>query len=98
MPKGCRGLQRIGANVPECLPSCTINHHDPSVGDQFPIRRERMSYISRGRHSRSFSKTTLPGLLVAAALALPTLTLPTWAQAKTLTAVMHSDLRAIDPI
>jgi peptide/nickel transport system substrate-binding protein len=57
-----------------------------------------MSYISRGRHSRSFSKTTLPGLLVAAALALPTLTLPTWAQAKTLTAVMHSDLRAIDPI
>jgi peptide/nickel transport system substrate-binding protein len=57
-----------------------------------------MSYISRGRLSRSFSKTTLPGLLVAAALALPTLTLPTWAQAKTLTAVMHSDLRAIDPI
>jgi peptide/nickel transport system substrate-binding protein len=57
-----------------------------------------MSNISRGRHSRSFSKTTLPGLLVAAALALPTLTLPTWAQAKTLTAVMHSDLRAIDPI
>ncbi|MDB5518530.1 MAG: extracellular solute-binding protein family 5 [Tardiphaga sp.] len=57
-----------------------------------------MSYISRGRHFRSFSKTTLPGLLVAAALALPTLTLPTWAQAKTLTAVMHSDLRAIDPI
>jgi peptide/nickel transport system substrate-binding protein len=57
-----------------------------------------MSYISRGRHSQSFSKTTLPGLLVAAALALPTSTLPTWAQAKTLTAVMHSDLRAIDPI
>jgi peptide/nickel transport system substrate-binding protein len=50
-----------------------------------------MSYISRGRHSRSFSKKTL-------AVALPTLTLPTWAQAKTLTAVMHSDLRAIDPI
>jgi peptide/nickel transport system substrate-binding protein len=57
-----------------------------------------MSYFSRGRHSRAFSKSTLPGLIVAAALALPTLTLPTWAQAKTLTAVMHSDLRAIDPI
>jgi peptide/nickel transport system substrate-binding protein len=57
-----------------------------------------MPNISRGRHSGAFSKSTLPGLLVAAALVLPTLTLPTWAQAKTLTAVMHSDLRAIDPI
>ena len=51
-----------------------------------------MSYISRWRHSTAISKVTLPGLLVAAAMALPTL-----ADAKTLTAVMHSDLRVIDP-
>src|SRR3954465_4960362 len=51
-----------------------------------------MSMISRRRHSLPFSGRTLPGLLVAAALALPTL-----AQAKTITAVMHSDLRILDP-
>jgi peptide/nickel transport system substrate-binding protein len=50
-----------------------------------------MSPISRG-WSATFSKRTLPGLMVAAALALPTL-----AEAKTITAVMHSDLRILDP-
>jgi peptide/nickel transport system substrate-binding protein len=50
-----------------------------------------MSPISRG-WSATFSKRTLPGLMVAAALALPTL-----ADAKTITAVMHSDLRILDP-
>jgi peptide/nickel transport system substrate-binding protein len=49
-----------------------------------------MSYFSRGWSA--FSHRTLPGLIVAAALALPTL-----ADAKTITAVMHSDLRILDP-
>ena len=38
-------------------------------------------------------KIALRGLLVAAALAWPT-----WSHAKTIRAVMHSDLRALDPI
>ena len=49
-----------------------------------------MSYFSRGWSA--FSHRTLPGLIVAAALALPTL-----ADAKTITAVMHSDLSILDP-
>jgi peptide/nickel transport system substrate-binding protein len=51
-----------------------------------------MSFISRWRHSATFSKMILPGLAVAVTLALPS-----FAEAKTLTAVMHSDLRVIDP-
>ncbi|CAN5392047.1 ABC transporter substrate-binding protein [soil metagenome] len=50
------------------------------------------------RRSRSRATTAMRGLIVAAALALPALALPTWAEAKTLTAVMHSDLRVLDPI
>jgi peptide/nickel transport system substrate-binding protein len=50
-----------------------------------------MFYISRG-WSATFAKRTVPGLIVAAALMLPTL-----ADAKTITAVMHSDLRILDP-
>ena len=56
-----------------------------------------MSYISRWRHSAAFSKSTLTGMVVAAALALPTFSLPALAAGKTITAVMHSDLRVIDP-
>ncbi|MBC7579413.1 MAG: ABC transporter substrate-binding protein [Tardiphaga sp.] len=56
-----------------------------------------MSYISRWRHSAAFSKSTLTGMVVAAALALPTFSLPAFAAGKTITAVMHSDLRVIDP-
>jgi peptide/nickel transport system substrate-binding protein len=48
--------------------------------------------FSRRFCSARFSKSTLRGLIVAAALALPAL-----AEAKTLTAVMHSDLRILDP-
>jgi peptide/nickel transport system substrate-binding protein len=51
-----------------------------------------MLTFSRWRRSAAILKATLPGLIVAAAFALPTL-----ADAKTLTAVMHSDLRVIDP-
>jgi peptide/nickel transport system substrate-binding protein len=40
---------------------------------------------------------TLSGAIVAAALALPTFALPAFAAGKTITAVMHSDLRVLDP-
>ena len=57
-----------------------------------------MSDILRGRHSAASSKRTLSGLIVAAALVLPTLAdAKTIAAVKTITAVMHSDLRVIDP-
>ena len=51
-----------------------------------------MSDYSHRRRSAAVSKSVLRGALVAALLALPAI-----AQAKTLTAVMHSDLRVIDP-
>ncbi|WP_445489021.1 ABC transporter substrate-binding protein [Rhodopseudomonas sp. RCAM05734] len=51
-----------------------------------------MSFISRWRQSATYSKMILPSLAVAVTLALPS-----FADAKTLTAVMHSDLRVIDP-
>jgi len=56
-----------------------------------------MSDFSRWRHSAAFSKMTLSGVLVAAALALPAFSLPALAAGKTITAVMHSDLRVLDP-
>src|ERR1700680_620273 len=51
-----------------------------------------MSHYSRRWHSAAFTKRTLPALFVAATLALPAL-----ADAKTIAAVMHSDLRILDP-
>src|SRR6202022_1452621 len=60
------------ARPPKNMTLCTMNH----LGDQFQIRRDRMSDILRGRHSAASSKRTLSGLI---------------------TAVMHSDLRVIDP-
>src|ERR1700722_11183060 len=48
-----------------------------------------MSHISRWKRS-----TIASAIALAAALALP---MPTWAAGKTITAVMHSDLRVIDP-
>src|SRR6201994_5155773 len=49
-----------------------------------------MSFISRWKHS-----TIASAIALAAVLASP---MPTWAAGKTITAVMHSDLRALDPI
>jgi peptide/nickel transport system substrate-binding protein len=48
--------------------------------------------IPRWKHCTIASNVTLSALAFAAALALPSL-----ADAKTITAVMHSDLRIIDP-
>jgi len=56
-----------------------------------------MSYMSRWQRSAAFTKLTLPGLAVAVALALPVLSSPAHAAGKTITAVMHSDLRVLDP-
>ena len=49
-----------------------------------------MSHISRWKRF-----TIASAIALAAALALP---MPTWAAGKTITAVMHSDLRFLDPI
>src|SRR5271170_4305203 len=51
-----------------------------------------MFHISRWKH------TVVTALALSAALALPSLAVTLPADAKTLTAVMHSDLRILDPI
>jgi peptide/nickel transport system substrate-binding protein len=51
-----------------------------------------MAFVSRGAKSQAFTAHVLRGLLVSAALMWPVIS-----QAKTITAVMHSDLRVIDP-
>eukprot|EP01035_Chromulina_nebulosa_P044941 gene44941-60876_t len=56
-----------------------------------------MSYMSRWQRSAAFTKLTLPGVALAIALALPSLSSPALAAGKTITAVMHSDLRVLDP-
>ncbi|UGV29046.1 ABC transporter substrate-binding protein [Rhodopseudomonas boonkerdii] len=53
--------------------------------------------MSRWLRSAAITKFALPGLAVAAALALPVLSSPVHAAGKTITAVMHSDLRVLDP-
>src|SRR6202795_2461819 len=63
--------------------------HSKSSGfDQFHVRRLRMFHISRWKRFRKASNVTR-ALALSAALAVPSL-----ADAKTITAVMHSDLRA----
>ena len=56
-----------------------------------------MSDTSRWQRSVAFSKFALPVVAAAVALALPVLSSPAHAAGKTITAVMHSDLRVIDP-
>ncbi|MET0905648.1 MAG: ABC transporter substrate-binding protein, partial [Tardiphaga sp.] len=52
----------------------------------------------RRQRSAAVTKFALPGLAVAVALALPMPSSPAHAAGKTITAVMHSDLRVLDPI
>jgi peptide/nickel transport system substrate-binding protein len=61
-------------------------HKEAPSFDQFHIRRERMAPISRWKRSA-----------IASAMVLVALAAPSLAAAKTITAVMHSDLRVIDP-
>src|SRR5437868_13213384 len=56
----------------------------------FQVRRSRMLHVLRSR----FSKFAFPIMALSAALALPAQAAGT----KTITAVMHSDLRVTDPI
>ncbi|WP_398474626.1 ABC transporter substrate-binding protein [Tardiphaga sp.] len=56
-----------------------------------------MSIMSRWRHSAAFTKMTLPSIALAMALASPMMSSPADAAGKTITAVMHSDLRVLDP-
>ncbi len=58
-----------------------------------------MSDFSRGWRASALMKTRLPVVLIAAGLALSATTSLSFAQkGKTISAVMHSDLRVIDPI
>src|ERR1700761_1632527 len=56
--------------------------------------RTTMPMISRDHGSRISATRALRGLLIAAMLACPVAA----AQAKTIRAVMHADVRALDPI
>src|ERR1700676_3876086 len=67
--------------------------HKLSSGfDQFHVRRHRMFHISRWKCSTIASSVALSALALWVGLATPAL-----AAGKTITAVMHSDLRIIDP-
>src|ERR1700694_528936 len=67
-------------------------HNESSGFDQFHVRRDRMFHSSRWKFSRSAFSVALPVLALSAAL-----TSQAFAAGKTITAVMHSDLRVIDP-
>src|SRR5450432_2400439 len=73
-------------------------HNKSSVVDRFHVRRDLMFHSSRWLRSTIVSKLTLPvaaaSLVLSVALAGPA---PA-AGIKTITAVMHSDLRIIDPV
>src|SRR5476649_681277 len=68
-------------------------HGNSSGFDRFHVRRERMFHISRWKRPTIASNVTLSVLALSAAL-----TSQAFAAGKTITAVMHSDLRIIDPI
>src|SRR3954447_21777723 len=67
-------------------------HNESSAFDQFQARRDRMFHNSR--RLRSTFASTLPAIALSAVLA----TAASAAGTKTITAVMHSDLRVTDPI
>src|SRR6202171_3164172 len=60
--------------------------------DQFHVRRDRMFHISRWKRPTIASSVALSVLALSAALTSQAI-----AAGKTITAVMHSDLRVIDP-
>src|SRR6266699_1364613 len=67
-------------------------HNKSSDFDQFHVRRDRMFHISRWRRPTIASSIALAVLALVAALTSQAI-----AAGKTITAVMHSDLRIIDP-
>src|SRR6267154_5352052 len=68
-------------------------HNESSAFDQFHVGRDRMFLKPCWLRSTFASKFILPAIALSAALASPAL-----AATKTITAVMHSDLRVTDPI
>src|ERR1700676_576276 len=68
-------------------------HNESSGFDQFHVRRDRMFHSSRWKFSRRALRVALPVLALSAALTSQRI-----AAGKTITAVMHSDLRIIDPL
>src|SRR6266481_3242949 len=68
-------------------------HNKSSDFDQFHVRRDRMFHISRWRRPTVASSVALSVLALVAALTSQAI-----AAGKTITAVMHSDLRIIDPL
>jgi peptide/nickel transport system substrate-binding protein len=71
-------------------------HSKSSAFDRFHVRRDRMFHSSRWQRSTIASKLTVPALALSLALplALPlALVTPALAATKTITAVMHADLR-----
>src|SRR5947209_16356960 len=67
-------------------------HNESLAFDQFQARRDRM--FLNPRWLRSTFPSALPAIALSAVLAMPALAAGT----KTITAVMHSDLRVTDPI
>src|SRR6266404_1053588 len=67
-------------------------HSESSGFDQFHVRRDRMFHISRRMLPKLNVSIALPVLALSAALTSQAI-----AAGKTITAVMHSDLRVIDP-
>src|ERR1700736_2651917 len=67
-------------------------HNESSGFDQFHVRRQRMFHISRWKRATIASSVALAVLALSAAPASQAI-----AAGKTITAVMHSDLRIIDP-
>jgi peptide/nickel transport system substrate-binding protein len=67
-------------------------HGKSAAVDQFHVRRDRMFHSSRWQRSTIASKLTVPAVVLSLALPL-VLAAPALAAAKTITAVMHADLR-----
>src|ERR1700694_1051816 len=67
-------------------------HNKSSDFDQFHVRRDRMFHISRWKRPTIASSVALSVLALSVALTSQAI-----AAGKTITAVMHSDLRVIDP-
>src|SRR6202795_1777725 len=68
-------------------------HNKSSDFDQFHVRRDRMFHISRWKRPTIASSVALSVLALVSALTSQAI-----AAGKTITAVMHSDLRIIDPV
>src|SRR3990170_2131431 len=70
--------------------------HNESAGfDQFHVRRDRMFHIMRWK--RPTIASALSVLALSVALTSQVITSQATAKGKTVTAVMHSDLRILDP-